>query len=571
MGTGLSHDGSACLLKDGKICVAIEKERITRIKHDGNSDSEALQYCLDAEGITFDDVALVVQNANFHNFDRGNQSYMGVPRIIPDNIEVVSISHHLAHAYSVVGTSPFNEMAVLVVDGCGSSMNDCLDLDGNNLAGNIDDDVKHIYFEKDSYYLYKNGLLKSVCKDFSPFGSALRKYDADVSPNSTKHSIGGLYLSLSQYVFRGFEDPGKLMGLSPYGRPGVINHEAFKVEGGRVFVNYGWMQDFNTPRIQDKDLYDNFQYYADIAYWIQTEIERALLYLVKSRAQLIDVDNLGYAGGVALNAVANRKLLDSGLFKDIYIQPAAADNGLSLGCAFYGWLEVLKKPKVEHDGSTYFGRCYMTSEIEQAIASRASQISYSKPADAMFLAAEHIANGKVVAWFEKGSEFGPRALGHRSILADPRNPEMRNFINQKIKFREDFRPFAPSVLAEKADIYFDLESDSPYMVLVANVKPQWRERIPSVVHEDGSSRVQTVSESIAPNYYKLIRKFGDLTGIYMVLNTSLNKKGMPIAETPAEAISFFLESALDLLVIDEYVIQKRPAKQKPQWNYSVKF
>lgn len=557
LGTGLSHDGSACLLKNGKICVAIEKERITRRKHDGYSDNEAILYCLEAEGIDWNDVDLVVQNANFSNFSRGDKYFHGVERIIPEHVRIETISHHLAHAYSVVGTCPFDEVAILVSDGCGSSFDECIDLSGAKIKNDLPNpDLQHLSFEKDSYYYYKDGKLESIFKDFSPFGHLLKGYS--MCPPTAKHSIGGLYSAVSQYVFQGTEDPGKLMGLAPYGRPNRYSYKAFDFKDGRVIVNYDWMENFSKPRVQFEDLAENFQYYADIALWIQKEIEGVLIKLVNHRYKLTNGVNFGFAGGLALNAVANAKLLDQTPFKNFYFQPAAADNGLSIGCAYYGWLEVLNKPRIKHNGSAYLGRSYSSNRVEKALKSLDGKVKVSKPDQVIQDAVQLLSEGKVIAWFEKGSEFGPRALGHRSILADPRLPDVRDFINSRVKFREDFRPFAPSVLLDKVSTYFDCPADyeSPYMILVTQVLEQWRNKIPAVVHADGSSRVQTVSEKLSPNYYRLIKEFGEKTGVSVLLNTSFNKKGMPIVETPEEALAFFMDCELDALVIDGYVVEK---------------
>jgi len=556
LGTGLSHDGSACLLKDGEICVAIEKERITRIKHDGYNDTAAIQYCLDAAGIDFSDVALVVQNANFSNFDRGNKIFHGTARVIPNSVPVTTISHHLAHAYSVVGTAPFDEMAVLVVDGCGSSLDDCTDLAHAQIPMTpADPDAKHLYFEKDSLYFFKEGMLTSIYKDFSPFGYFLK--GDTMCPPTTKHSIGGLYSAVSQYVFQGMEDPGKLMGLAPYGKPDIYSHQAFELRDGRVFTNYDWMHAFDRPRVNYQDLQENFQYYADIAYWIQKEIEHALLYLVNARFERVSTRNLGYAGGVALNAVANAHILKESKFDNLYIQPAAADNGLAIGCAYYGWLEVLKKSRITHSGSCYFGKHYSADCVESALTEQQDKVIFHQSENYIETAVDLLSSGRVVAWFDGGSEFGPRALGHRSILADPRKAEIRNRINRDIKFREDFRPFAPSVLQEAAATYFECDFSSPYMILVAPTRPEWRDKLPAIVHQDGSARIQTVTEAISPNYYQLLRSFEKYSGIPILLNTSLNKRGMPIVETPAEAINFFLECALDALIINGFVVTKR--------------
>ncbi len=557
LGTGLSHDGSACLLRDGKICVAIEKERLTRVKHDGFCDAQAIQYCLDSAGITFDDVALVVQNANFCNLERGNKTFHGEPRNLPDGVRVETISHHLAHAYSVVGTSPFDEMGVLVVDGCGSSFDDCTDLAGAELAVTAaDPDAAHLLFEKDSYYAFRDGKLTPIYKDFSPWGYFLKGYL--MCPPTTKHSIGGLYSAVSQYVFQGMEDPGKLMGLAPYGNPGVHAFEGFELREGRCFVNYEWMPPFDRPRTRYEDLRESFQYYADLAYWMQREIERALLYVVAARHQRWPSDRLGYAGGVALNAVANAQILRRSPFRELYVQPAAADNGLAVGCAFYGWLEVLGRERGRHSGSTWFGRTYPTDRVETALGAQQERLLFQREGDPVDKVAALLAAGKVVAWFEEGCELGPRALGHRSIIADPRRHEVGAFINAEIKFREDFRPFAPAVPREHCDRYFDCTYDSPYMILVAPVRPEWRERIPAVVHRDGSARIQTVTRELTPRFHDLLLAFERHSGISVLLNTSFNRRGMPIVETPEEAIAFYLECALDVLLIGDFLVTKLP-------------
>lgn len=559
LGTGLSHDGSACLLKDGRICVAIEKERITRQKHDGMNDRDAVRYCLDAAGITIDDVSLVVQNANFGMLELGNDWWEG-NRIIKDNIPVVTISHHLAHAYSAVGTCPFDEAAVLVIDGCGNALDECMDLNGVLLPTDLPGaEYRPLFFEKDSFYIFRNGNLATIYKDFSPWGMGNRQ--CPIYPNTTMHSIGGLYSGASTYVFNGFEDAGKLMGLAPYGRPGVYDFEIFDLRDGRAFVRYDWMKNFKKPCRVYEQFKENFQYYADFAYWIQREVERAVLYVANARYELAPCQNLAYAGGVALNAVANRRILKESPFKRLYIQPAAGDNGLAIGCAYYGWMHVLGKERVLHTGSTFLGRSYTPATSQAAVQRHSPRITSSSTSDYVQRTAEMLADGKVVAWFQGGAEFGPRALGHRSILADPRRPEMRNFINAQIKFREDFRPFAPSVLLEDAPIYFDCSYESPYMILVAQVRPEWSSVIPSVVHEDQSARIQTVTAEFDPIYHELLWRFKRLTGISVLLNTSLNRRGMPIVETPEQAIEFFLGCQLDALVLDGCIIQKRQAAQ----------
>jgi carbamoyltransferase len=552
LGTHVSHDGSACLLKDGRICVAIEKERITRRKHAGGNDADAIKYCLEAAGITFQDLALVVQNANFGMLAAHDKWWRGA-RLFDDSVPIVTISHHLAHAYSAIGTAPFDEAAVLTLDGCGNGLDECIDLGSGVVLEDPPTELRHLYFEKDSYYQFADNKLSMVVKDFSEWGTGIKNYP--LHPSTTKHSIGGLYLAASMYAFNGFEDAGKLMGLAPYGKSGVYDFEMFELKEGRVFVRYDWMTEFNQPCHGPAELKANFQYYADFAYWVQKELERAILYVVNSRYDLSPSDNLAYTGGVALNAVANRRVLKESKFKNLYIQPAAGDNGLALGCAYYGWMEVLKRERVKHSGSMYLGKTYGRQSVVD-ILPKYKQLQTSHGDDYIIRTAQLLAEGKTIGWFQDAAEFGPRALGNRSILADPRRPEMRDFINARIKFREDFRPFAPSVLKEDVGIYFDCDYESPYMILVAPVREEWREKLPSVIHCDHSARIQTVTQVMSPKYYELLRAFKEITGISVLLNTSFNRKGMPIVETPEQAIDFFLHCELDVLVLDNFIIRK---------------
>ncbi len=675
LGTATSHDGSACLLKDGKIAFAIEKERITRKKHDGGNDNLAIQYCLDAEGISLDDITLIVQNDNFSDFKYGND-YLGGERLfaVHAHSKIETISHHLAHAYSAIGTCPFDDFNLLVIDGCGSPFDQCIDNlgavpDRNKIAA-----APHLFCEKDSFYSYANGQLKTIMKDFSPYGY-LHQYPN--YPNSTKDSIGGLYAGVSIYCFGDHADPGKLMGLAPFGKPNVFNEKIFDLDDGRVFVNYDWIKNYQQPARNYEEFKQKFQYFADIAYGVQKEIERALLYLIEHRLALHSSENLCYAGGTALNAVANSRILKETSIENIYIEPAAGDNGLALGCAYYGWLEILKQPRIKHSGSTCFGARYNSKAVENAILNISSkltpalvapcihqlfyylnsdkyfdqlkegliqfnlnkvgvyqllakggkitcypqviaepqssitidgvdfyrflenpqlaeeflltgQMKFSNPAGLKLLTenfdlseifkqlskpkippsryqksefiakdvAQLLASGKIIGWFQGGCEFGPRALGRRSILADPRNKQAKSFINSRIKFREDFRPFAPSVLKEDMSIYFDIQRESPYMILVDQVRPEWQDKISSVVHADKSCRVQTVTPDWNKAYYDLITQFKQQTGMSVLLNTSLNRKGMPIVETPEDALSFFYECELDCMVIENYIVYK---------------
>jgi carbamoyltransferase len=557
LGTGLSHNGSAVLLKDGKVCVAIEKERISRIKHDGGNDTLAIQYCLDAEGITLNDINVVVQCENFTLPKREN--FKG-ERIFANTIQpkIIDVSHHLAHAYSAVGTSPFSECAVMVIDGCGSPFEQYISLhpeEKNSLNPHFFD-AKQMQCEKDSFYHFDGQNLTPLVKDFSVMAE---KTDHALCLPTTQHSIGGFYASISKYVFGDMEDVGKLMGLAPFGISGIYDFEAFEFQSERLFVTDNWKSFFDTPFKDYAYFKEHFQYYANVAKWAQEQVEKAVITCIKSRLKQFSHSNLCYSGGVALNAVANAKLVDANLVSEIYFEPAAADNGLALGCAYYGWFNYLKMPKVPHDGSTCFGKNYSKSDIEIAIQNHPNQYlkkEFSTEDELLNYCATKLNEGKTIGWFQSGSEFGPRSLGRRSILAHPGIKGMKDHINLKIKFREDFRPFAPAVLKDKVNLYFEKERISPYMILVDKTRKEFTTQLSNVTHFDGSARVQTIDANWNERFYKLVEAFSTLSGIAVLLNTSLNRKGFPIVETPMEALQLFDETALDVLVLEDVVLEK---------------
>lgn len=559
IGTGLSHNGSAVLLKDGLVCVAIEKERLTRIKHDGGNDTLAIQYCLDAEGIEMKDINLVVQSANF---DIPNRERFHGKRIFSesDAPQIITISHHLAHAYSAIGSSPFSECAVMVIDGCGSPLNQHLELHPEQLGG-IDSDFineNHMLCEKDSFYHFCDNKLIPLFKDFSKMEEITKDC---LSMPTTKHSIGGFYATISKYVFGDLEDVGKLMGLAPFGKSNKFNFEAFEFISECLYVKDDWKSCLTNPSKGYDYFKENFSYYADVARWAQDQVEKAVLDCLNFRINKFPNKNLCYTGGVALNAVSNAKLQDSLSGNNIFFEPAAGDNGLALGCAFYGWINYFKMPKLSHDGSTCYGKQYLQVEIDLIVDNEINQ-NFNKNVflnedELISYCAEKLNSGKTVAWFQSGSEFGPRSLGRRSILAHPGIKNMKNHINNNIKFREDFRPFAPAVLKDKVTEYFEVGRNSPYMILVDKTRPKYLQQLTNVTHCDGTARVQTVDEEWNSKFAKLITEFYKHSGIAVLLNTSFNKKGMPIVETPLQAIDLFKETALDILVLENTVIEKQ--------------
>lgn len=553
IGTGLSHDGSACLLKDGEIIIAIEKERLTRIKHDGGNDYLTVQYCLDHAGIELKDISLIVQASNFESNIKPEQ-YQGKRYFDADiTIPVVTISHHLAHAWGAAATSSFSECNVMVIDGAGSPFEQCLDVNRQELPG------RGMFCEKDSFYYFDGKALKAVYKDFSEVRLFENKHRLKLPTNY--HSIGGLYSAASFYMFGNMDDAGKLMGLAPFGKSNG-KPPLFNLEGGRIEVNYESVNEYFTNPSGSYDQFKkDFYHYSDIARWVQHETEKAVLYLFKERLALNPHPNMAYTGGVALNAVTNHLLLKSGMIENLFVQPSAGDNGLAIGCAYYGWYEVLKNTKQSGCSlSPFSGRSYNASEIEAAIQSYEAdhhiKLNATQTDNIIEETACLLADGKVIGWFNGGAEFGPRALGHRSILSDPRIAGIKEHINGNIKFREDFRPFAPAVRLEDVDEYFTYGWESPYMILVDKIRPEWKQQLAGVVHQDETSRVQTVTQEWNQVFYDLITRFREKTGVGVLLNTSLNRRGMPIVETPLQAIELFFSGAIDVLVIDNFIIKK---------------
>ena len=501
---------------------------------------------------------LVVQCANFEIPPRN--SYQG-KRIFADSEhpKIVNIAHHLAHAYSAAGTTPFLNCMIMVIDGCGSPLNQWLEIhpERKQLIDPKFLKESNLYLEKDSFYFFDGQKVKPLIKDFSEL--AIANLDEFTLP-VTQHSIGGFYAAISHYVFGNLDDVGKLMGLAPFGKSGELDIAAFTFKGDRLLVTEDWKQVLNKPCPNYETFKKDFQYYAAIAKWAQEQIELVVIKCIEKRMTKYPHANLCYTGGVALNAVANAKLEDRKIADNIYFEPAAADNGLALGCAYYGWLEYLNKPRVLHDGSTCFGRDYSIDEVKKAIEileKESFNIKYIQEENTLVKQTAALLNkGKTVAWFQSGSEFGPRSLGRRSILAHPGIENLKDHINLNIKFREDFRPFAPAVLKSKVHEYFEKGRDSPYMILVDKTRQQYRQQLKNVTHCDGSARVQTVEQLWNPRFHNLLEMFYRESGIAVLLNTSLNRKGMPIVETPEEAIDLFQTTALDILVIENFFIEK---------------
>lgn len=560
------HDVSACLLRDGAIAFAIAKERITREKHASGFYREVIDYCLDAEGITLDDVDLIVRNCYILPVPDMEERlvYQDMPGFLPEHErpdapshplylsqsdKVVSISHHLAHAYSAFAVSPFEEGVVMIVDGVGSYRADVME------PFPPTDAATPLARESESYYRFSGTTLECLKKVWM---EPDRGFLSDEFYNMP--GLGALYSRASSYIFGDWNKCGELMGLAPYGRKEKVRH-LLELTDGALHVPQ-WTREFNHPYIFDGgekwETSPSMPHWEDLAWRVQDDTENVLLARARWLRETTGASNLTIAGGVALNCVANGRVAREAGFENVWIQPAAGDDGIAIGCAYYGWLEILKQRRsfvMEH---SYVGKVYPDQDIEKATQKFLVKIQTrtARSDDICRDTAKLLADQKVIGWFQGGSEFGPRALGNRSLLADPREAEMKDILNSRVKHRQPFRPFAPIVLAERVREIFEGEEDSPFMLIAKSVRPEWRDRIPAIVHVDGTARVQTVRAETNPVLYRLLKEFEALTGVPVLINTSFNIKGEPIVETPRDAMICFLTTGIDSLVLHDTLISK---------------
>ncbi|HEY4517433.1 MAG TPA: carbamoyltransferase [Candidatus Paceibacterota bacterium] len=556
------HDAAAALLIDGRIVAAAQEERFTRKKHDESFPEHAVMYCLSSQSITIEDVDYVVfYDKPIAKFERLLQTFikkwplglklfimamrtwltekLWIEHTITKKLnwkkEVLFTEHHYAHAASAFYCSPFDEAAVVTMDGVG---------------------------EWETLTLGKGE------------GSRLELTQSIVFPDS----LGLLYSAVTYYLgFKVNSAEYKVMGLAPYGNPEPfygtfkklmevredgsfkLNMRYFAYEYGMTMTNWRFNTLFGAPPRNPSAPLE--QRHKDIAAALQKITEELVLGVVRHAKKMYPSKNLCLAGGVALNCVANGKIMESGLFDDIYIQPAAGDAGGAVGAACYLYFAVLKNPK---SGSAmegaYLGPEYSDADIVRFLKEKHGLAFSRLPDDTLYgQVAKLIADNNVVGWFQGRMEFGPRALGNRSILADARNKENWQKVNLKIKYRESFRPFAPAVLEEKAEEYFALKGHkSPYMLLVA---PVIQSSIPAVTHVDNSARIQTVSKKQNERFYELIREFYRQTGCPVVINTSFNVRSEPIVCTPHDAYHCFVNTEMDYLVLGNYLIGKKENSQ----------
>lgn len=558
------HDASACLLRNGELGWAIAKERITREKHDGGFYKEPVEYCLNAEGVSIDDIDLVVRNCYILPPTEMERRMLHQPLryFTPDesckpadypkffkDVPVEYVSHHLAHAYSAFAPSPFEEGVVMVVDGVGSYRSDVTEPVPRT------DIATPLARESESYYSFSGSRIETLKKVWM---EPVRGFLSEEFFNMP--GLGAYYSRASTYIFGDWNKCGELMGLAPYGRPGKVE-PLLEMDGQNLRV-LEWPALLDKPwgPMSGRKWEDNaaIEHWQDLAWRVQDDAERVLLARARWLRETTRAKNLVIAGGVALNCVANGRIAREAGFDNVWIQPAAGDDGIAIGCALYGRLALQKHPRNFVMKHAYLGREYSGEEI--SAARNAFPIRFETAAetfdDICAETAKRLSEGKVVGWYQGRSEFGPRALGNRSLLADPRTSEMKDRLNKRIKFRQSFRPFAPIVLAERSKEIFEGDHDSPFMLMAQNVRPEWRDKIPAIVHVDGTARVQTVCEETNPRLYRLLKEFEKLTGVPVLLNTSYNVKGEPIVETPADAVYCFLNTNIDCLVMKDMIVTK---------------
>jgi carbamoyltransferase len=559
------HDVSACLLRDGAIAFAIAKERITRVKHASGFYKEVIDYCLEAEGITLDDVDLIVRNCYIlpvpeleerlvyfdapgflPEFERGEAAKHPLYRSGQDR--VVTISHHLAHAYSAFAASPFEEGVVMIVDGVGSYQSDVME------AYPATDTATPLARESESYYKFKGVELECLKKVWMEPDRGFLSDEFYTMPG-----LGALYSRASTYIFGDWNKCGELMGLAPYGRHDQVKH-LLELTDGKLQVPR-WTDDFKEPYIFDGSNWEkspSMRHWEDLAWRVQDDTENVLLGRARWLRETTGAKNLCMAGGVALNCVANGRVAREAGFDNVWIQPAAGDDGIAIGCAYYGWLKILKQRRSFVMDHSYVGKPYSEQEAASALQKFLVriQVDAKRSENVCRDTARLLADQRVIGWFQDRSEFGPRALGNRSLLADPRKPEMKDILNSRVKHRQAFRPFAPIVLAERMKDVFEGEEDSPFMLIAKPVRPEWCDKIPAIVHVDGTARVQTVREATNPMLYRLLKEFEALTGVPVLINTSFNIKGEPIVETPEDAVACFLNTGIDNLILHDTVVSK---------------
>lgn len=518
------HNTGAALIRqddDGVAFATLGQERCDRVKNSRAFPLESARACMDELGVaSFDDIDLVVTDYICEPewwrdaYSRPCTTDNFLADVDPARIHVMN--HHLAHAHAVFYSSPYEEAAILIVDGRGS--------------------------RKETQSLFVG--------------------DADgihLLESTTKIGIGLLYAAVTEEIGFGILNEGKTMGLAPYGATVAKRIYDFPHAYDGIVTDYGsvCVEDSyeirapHAPVVSPEDR-------ARAAFEVQEECESALLHLAAYARERTGLSNLCISGGVALNSVSNYKILQSGVFDDVFINPAASDSGIPLGAALYGYHHVYGGPRNYPTISPYLGPTYSDDDMRRAIAA-ADGFDVEDNA-VLERTAALLTENKIVACFQGRSEMGPRALGNRSILMSPRVAENKDVLNARVKHREGFRPFAPAILEELTSDYYVLDRASPYMLLVPEVRPEMRSQVPAVTHVDGTGRLQTLNREFNAHFYRIVEAFYRATGVPVLLNTSFNVAGEPIVETPADAVRCFLGTNIDALLLGDHLLLKDPSR-----------
>jgi carbamoyltransferase len=550
LGISASHNGSACLLKGDEIVVAIQEERLCKQKRQriyGAGPSLATSYCLSYAGIEPDQLDMVVLCVQGKSRDSRHDIRLDpFLNILTNQVPTRTIPHHFGHALSAFATSGFADAAILVVDGAGSPVEDFTAEERDVLRRSFDDGWETI-----SLYSAAATSVTPLEKHVVDHGAWLAMRESGMPSFG---SLGGMYSAVAQQIFGEPMEAGKVMGLAPYGEPLIPVQSFIDVCADRFHykdvVPSQFRHNQRWPALTSE--------YECLAASVQAALEAALMHLVGRLRDQCESENLCYAGGVALNSVANERIIRESGFQNVYIMPAAEDSGTAVGAAYYGLWQLTRhnsRRLLVHDAC---GRKYSPSVVDSSI-DHDSNIKIAHSTSVISDTVDLLLDGKIVGWFDGGSELGPRALGQRSILCDPRRSDAKEILNKRVKKREAFRPFAPVILLEEAGNWFELDNtipDSPFMLRVCKVKADRRSEVPAIVHVDGTGRLQTVKREANGRFYELLRRFYESTGVPILLNTSFNIMGQPIIETPADAIACLLSSGLDCCVFEDKILFK---------------
>lgn len=558
LGFSIGHDKGCAVVIDGEVKVAISQERISRIKHDMAFDPNppvlAIDYCLGYLNLSYEDVDVWVYNKS-EGDDRIDEIFETTFNVSSQKLKY--IPHHLAHAYSSFYSSGFDESAVIVADAMGSTKlkgSKCLEWFG----GDWDGGEGYDYAEGITIYHFKDGKDQEVFKKWIKY--PIRDNPSEMTSVGEKYGKGTFQLVYHEET--NTWNAGKLMGLASYADQewvDGIEDDTILTEDD-IFIP-------SSPFSPHINYRSDFYSKSNVAGLYQRGQEKNSLHLAKIAKKITGSNNICVSGGSFLNCNTNELILKSNLYDGNYFIPCADDSGIPLGCAWWGYKFIDSKlVPLNNILSPYTGKVYSQDEIEIDLRRFLSETNseenldirhYSSKEDQIKDLASKISENMVVGFFQGGCELGPRALGNRSILASPKKEWIRDYINHEIKMREWYRPFAPSVLYENQSEVFDLDVFSPYMLVTARVKEEWKKKIPSVVHIDGTSRYQSVISEFNPDYYSLIKNFYEITGIPLVLNTSFNGPDEPIVETPYEALRTFWKRNLKSLYIGNYIISRR--------------